>query len=73
MVGVLVTTSVLVYRKYVRHQRLLSSLENERSSEEEGQQQQQQVLSISLQCNCQELGEKDNAASDSLEQSLIQF
>lgn len=72
MVGVLVTTSVLVYRKYVRHQRLLSSLENERSSEEEGQ-QQQQVLSISLQCNCQELGEKDNAASDSLEQSLIQF
>ena len=72
MVGVLVTTSVLVYRKYVRHQRLLSSLENERSSEEEGQ-QQQQVLSISLQCNCQELGEKNNAASDSLEQSLIQF
>ena len=65
------TTTVLVYRKYVRHQRLLSSLENERSPGEEGQ--QEQVLSISLQCNCQELGEKDNAASDSLEQSLIQF
>ena len=70
MVGVLVTTSVLVYRKYIRHQRLLSSLENERSPEEEAQ---EQVLSISLQCNCQELGEKDNAASDSLEQSLIEF
>ena len=66
--SVLVTTLVLVYRKYIRHQRLMSSLDNESQEGEEGH----QVLSISLQCNCQEL-EKDNATSDSLEQSLIEF
>ena len=67
LVGVLVSTTMLVYRKYIRHQRLLSSLDNE-SPGEEGE----QVLSISLQCNCQQL-EKDNTGSDSLEQTLIEF
>ena len=63
----MVSTTMLVYRKYIRHQRLLSSLDNE-SPGEEGE----QVLSISLQCNCQQL-EKDNTGSDSLEQTLIEF
>ena len=67
--SVLVTTTVLVYRKYIRHKRLMSSLDNE--SQQEGE-EGHQVLSISLQCNCQDL-EKDNTSSDSLEQSLIEF
>ena len=68
------TTTVLVYRKYIRHQRLMSSLDNESQAQhqQEGEDEGHQVLSISLQCNCQEL-EQDNTTSDSLEQSLIEF
>ena len=52
----------------------MSSLDNESQAQhqQEGEDEGHQVLSISLQCNCQEL-EQDNTTSDSLEQSLIEF
>ena len=65
--SVLVGTLVLVYRKYVRHKRLLSQLER---GEVEGE--VQPVLSISLQCQC-EPEDHHRYMAHSLEEALIQF
>ena len=70
VVSVCVGTTLLVYRKYVRHKDIMAALESEVNNSEEEEEENQRVLSISLQCHCQP---ETETGMDTLEQSLIEF